>query len=249
MDLTDQIRLHALQAEWTWPMRRELYRRARLASCKSVLDVGCGDGKITEEMAGICRGRVAGVDANAEAIEAARARQGRAEYSEADACSLPFGRSSFDLVTCHWLLLWLPDPVRALREFSRILKPEGTVLLACEPDYGGRMVEPPEAGLRDELMEALAGQGADPLIGRKLAGLLAAAGFAVRELGLYPGVWDSRISEDRLKEEEHWLRTVLSGRVAGRKLDSALRSLHQAHRQGSLMMVTPVFWAMAGKKG
>ena len=249
MDLAHQLRLHAHQAEWTRPMRRELYRRVRLASCASVLDVGCGDGGITEEMAGICRGRVVGADRDAQALTAARARKGRAEFAEADACSLPFGRASFDLVTCHWLLLWLSDPVRALKEFRRVLTPEGAVLIACEPDYGGRMVEPAEAGLRDELIAALKGQDADPLLGRKLAGLLTDAGFSARELGLYPGVWDSRLRVERLREEEHWLRAVLGGSVAADRLDAAMRSLKKAHRRGGLMMVTPVFWALAGKKG
>jgi SAM-dependent methyltransferase len=248
MDLAHQLRLHAHQAEWTRPMRRELYRRVRLTSCSNVLDVGCGDGKITEEMARICRGRVVGTDRDADALTAARAKSGRAEYTEAEACALPFGRASFDLVTCHWLLLWLPDPARALKEMRRVLKPEGTLLVACEPDYGGRMVAPEEAALSDELIAALAGQGADPLIGRKLAGLITDAGFSVRDLGLYPGVWDSRLGAERLAEEEHWLRAVLGGNVAADRLDAALHALKNAHRRGSLVMVTPVFWAGAMKK-
>ncbi len=245
MDLDRRLRLHAHQAQWTRPMRRELYRRVRLASRASVLDVGCGDGGITEEMAEICRGRVVGADRDPEAVQAARERNGRAEYAEAEASALPFGRACFELVTCHWLLLWLPDPVRALKEFRRLLAPEGALLVACEPDYGGRMVEPEEAALGDELIAALKGQGADPLIGRKLAGLLAEAGFTVRELGLYPGVWDSRLGTERLREEEHWLRAVLGASLAADRLDAAMRSLNQAHRRGSLMMVTPVFWAVA----
>lgn len=225
-------------------MRRELYRRVRLASREAVLDAGCGDGAITEEMAEICKGRVTGVDADPEMVQAAVERKGRAVFRQASASSIPFDPASFDLVTCHWLMLWLPEPLDALKEFRRVLKPGGAILIACEPDYGGRMVFPEDAELKYELISVLSEQGADPLIGRKLPGLLKSSGFSSIRSGLYPGVWDSDSSQDRLKQEQDWLRVMLAEKVKSARLESALASLDQAPLQGSLVMHNPVFWAI-----
>lgn len=228
-------------------MRRELYRRARLASRKSVLDVGCGEGVITREMAEVCRGKVTGVDIDAQMVRAAQETPGQSVFKIGDACALDFKNSEFDLVACHWLMLWLKKPRAALKEFRRVLKPDGTLLIACEPDFGGRMVFPESAALNEEIIWALRAQGADPLIGRKLPGLLSDAGFKA-SCGLYPGVWDSSIESGVLDAEVDWLRTQLSGRVEDKKLSGAISALRENHRQGKLLIFTPVFWAIANKR-
>ena len=243
MDLADHIRLHRHQAAWTRPMRRELYRRVRLASRKLALDVGCGDGNITREMAAICKGQVIGVDHDPAMIAEAKKGQGRAEYQTGDAYKLPLERGAADLIACHWLMLWLQEPLRALKEFRRVLAPGGALLIACEPDYGGRMVSPPDAELKDELIAALREQGANPLIGRHLPGLLRAAGFSA-SCGLYPGLWDSAVSREQWQAEEDWLKTTLKNHMPLEKLNSALAALCKSQEAQSLLMFTPVFWAM-----
>jgi SAM-dependent methyltransferase len=243
MDTKRAIRLHRHQAEWTRPMRRELYRRARLAVRESVLDLGCGDGLITREMAGVCRGRVVGVDVDPAMIAEARRGQGIVEYIEASARDLPFDRACFELVTGHWFFMWLDDPSKVLKEIKRVLKPGGTLLAACEPDYGGRVVHPEEAELKDDLIRALTAQGADPMVGRKLPGLFRGAGFAVR-CGLYQGVWDASIMPEALEREAHWLRSVLAGHAPENKISSAVSALYKARDLGSLFMFNPVIWTM-----
>ena len=56
----------------------------------------------------------------------------------------------------------------------------GGALVSIEPDYGGMIEHPEELALRDVWIAALRRAGADPLVGRKLPGVLAAAGFRVR---------------------------------------------------------------------
>jgi len=225
-------------------MRRELYRRSRLASRKSVLDVGCGEGTITREMAEICKGKVQGVDIDPQMIEAAKDQPGKASFSIGDAYTLDFKKSEFDLVACHWLLLWLKNPEAALKEFQRVLKPDGILLIACEPDFGGRMVFPESAALYEEIISALASQGADPLMGRKIPGLLNAAGFKAA-CGLYPGLWDSGANRDFLETEIYWLETLLSGRMEKSELAQAFSNIRQAHQKKKLLIHTPIFWAIA----
>ena len=227
-------------------MRRELYRRVRLASRESVLDVGCGDGLITREMAEICRGRVVGVDIDPEMIQAAKEIPGRVELQVADAHELPFEKETFDLVTAHWVMLWLEHPLKALKEFNRVLKPDGTLLLACEPDYGGRIVYPREAELKEELIEALVAEGADPMIGRKLGSLLPEAGFDAAT-GVYPGVWDASVDKATLQNEIEWLELMLKDHLPEPRLSPALSALRESLSQNKLLIYMPVFWAVGRK--
>lgn len=69
--------------------------------------------------------------------------------------------------------------MRAAREIHRVLEPGG-VLIALEPDYGGLIEHPPAIATRELWLAGLARAGADPLVGRRLPGILEAAGFAVR---------------------------------------------------------------------
>ncbi len=243
MNLSDRVRLHRHQAEWSRPMRRELYRRVRLASRESVLEVGCGDGLITREMAEICRGRVMGVDIDPQMVQIAKEAPGRVEFQIADAHSLPFEKKSFDLVTAHWVMLWLEHPQKALKEFHRVLKPDGTLLLACEPDYGGRIVYPREAELKEELIEALVAEGADPMIGRKLGSLFPEAGFSAT-IGVYPGVWDASVEKATLQNEIEWLELMLKDRLPEPQLSPALSALRESLSQNKLLIYMPVFWAI-----
>lgn len=90
---------------------------------------------------------------------------------------LPLADGQFDLVFCQFALLWLDVPA-AVREIRRVLAPGG-VLVAIEPDYGGLVEHPPEIATRDLWLAALSRAGAQPCVGRKLPGILAAAGFDV----------------------------------------------------------------------
>jgi SAM-dependent methyltransferase len=96
----------------------------------------------------------------------------------ADATRLPLADESFDLLFSQFALLWL-DARAAVREIHRILQPGG-MLVAVEPDYGGLIEHPAEIATRDIWLAAMERAGADPCIGRKLPGLLVAAGFEVR---------------------------------------------------------------------
>ncbi len=98
---------------------------------RDVLDVGCNTGYGTIRFAPVA-GRVVGVDVSPRAIEAARERasNGRPEFLQTSGFELPFPAGSFDLVTSFQVLEHVPDAFAFLRELSRVLRPEGTVILA-----------------------------------------------------------------------------------------------------------------------
>ena len=151
----------------------------------SVLDCGCGPGSITLGIAGrIGDGQVVGIDFGKsqvqQAIESASRRGVRnASFQAADCHALPFDDDRFDRVFCHALMEHLSDPVRALRELLRVLKPGG-VIGVSSPDWGGFVLAPPCAALTkavDAYTTLQTSNGGDVQVGRKLGSLLSAAGF------------------------------------------------------------------------
>jgi SAM-dependent methyltransferase len=96
-----------------------------------VLEVGCGPGWLTIVMQQLClQARFCALDSSAEMLEAARAnaRQegcGAIRFTEGIAERLPFPEASFDLVTSQAVLRQLDDPVAAIRETFRVLRPGG----------------------------------------------------------------------------------------------------------------------------
>jgi SAM-dependent methyltransferase len=107
-----------------------------------VLDSPCGDGFYTDLFARHMRaGRLVAADLSAEYLDRARAEvrpaspQLEVEFIRADAYRLPFDDGSFDLVWCAQSFITLDDPVRALRELARVVRPGGRVAVLETDEY------------------------------------------------------------------------------------------------------------------
>jgi SAM-dependent methyltransferase len=100
-------------------------------------------------------------------------------YGIGDVYALPFVDAAFDVVHAHQLLQHLVDPVSALREMGRVLKPGGLVAVR-DSDYGCKAWAPDDTRLRRWLElyhQVTAGNGAQADAGRYLLGWVQAAGF------------------------------------------------------------------------
>jgi demethylmenaquinone methyltransferase/2-methoxy-6-polyprenyl-1,4-benzoquinol methylase len=107
--------------------RRRAARATGLQPGGSALDVACGSGKLTAELARIAggSGRVVGLDFSAQMLEIARRDHPGIDFLEGDALNLPFDDASFDASTIAFGLRNLADPVRGLRDMQRVVKPGG----------------------------------------------------------------------------------------------------------------------------
>ena len=111
-----------------------ILRLAGAVAGRDVLDVGCGDGALTSAFWQKGAASVIGCDIDAQMITRARTRAAQQNaaigYAIADVVHLPFRAESFDIVTMVTVLAFVPEPERALREITRILKPGGQLVIA-----------------------------------------------------------------------------------------------------------------------
>ncbi|HTL90659.1 MAG TPA: methyltransferase domain-containing protein [Leptolyngbya sp.] len=119
------------QLKWA----KELRSRLLLTGSESVLDVGCGDGKITADFAQSV-GQAIGIDSSPEMIAYATETysvQSNLSFACLDARSLTFS-NQFDLIFSNAALHWFDDHSAFLKGASRALKPQGRLIISC----GGR---------------------------------------------------------------------------------------------------------------
>jgi len=234
------------QAGWTRAVRNQLYRRVNLLRAERVLDVGCGTGVITEEMAARCKGQVIGVDADPAMIAFAQNKGSRAEYRVGDAHQLDFPDGHFDVVACHFLLMWVSNPALAVCEMARVTRPGGAVLACAEPDYGGRIDYPEELPLARWQAEALRREGADPFIGRKLPALFTQAGLSAN-VGVIPSLWDDEALRAEFEAEWVLMERTLVGLVSEDELKRYKQVDWQAIEDGQRLIFMPIFYAVGRK--
>ena len=127
-DADDYAASSSEQQKWA----RELIDKLDLRGDEQLLDIGCGDGKVTAEIAGILRdGQTVGVDSSSEMIALARERHAEVSnlaFQVADARELPFD-ARFDVLFSNAALHWVRDHGPVLIGIARSLKADGRILL------------------------------------------------------------------------------------------------------------------------
>ncbi|MDH4170226.1 MAG: methyltransferase domain-containing protein [Acidimicrobiia bacterium] len=190
------------------------YLLAHLEPGQQLLDVGCGPGTITLDLAGrVAPGVVVGVDVDADVIdqastEAVAAGVANVRFLVGDGYALDFGDGEFDVVHAHQVLQHVSDPVRALTEMRRVLRPGG-VLAVRDSDYHAFAWSPRDP-LLDRWLELYTAvtrrNGAECDAGRFLKRWVAAAGFV--DVAFSSSTWTYASAEDRSWWGEVWADRV-----------------------------------------
>ena len=183
-------RLAVLARTW-WPTTEDLFNRLGLDVGMSCLDLGCGGGDVTVELARRVgpTGHVTGVDMDDVKVGLARQAalsQGFAEidWQVMDVYEWSAEPASFDLVYCRNLLQHLSRPLDVLGAMWDAVKPSG-VLAVEDADFEGSFCDPPHAGFQfwvESYQRVLELHGGDPLTGRKLPRLFREAGVPAPDL-------------------------------------------------------------------
>ena len=182
----------------------------------ALLDVGCGPGTITADLAArLSPGSVTGVDVAAAIIEQASASHQAANltFEIGDCYDLVHDDETFDIVHAHQVLQHLSDPVAALAEMRRVVKSDGVVAVR-DADYRAMCWYPELPGLDRWMTLYLAvarRNRAEPGAGRVLGAWARRAGFGTvthsasswcfatpTERQWWGGLWSQRVQESAL---------------------------------------------------
>jgi len=246
MTLTSQDwhRRFTRQAQWTKDLRAYLFQRTGIEKAQRVLEVGCGTGAILSDLPNAVPLRV-GLDIDRNRLRTAMRKSQNVSLTQGDGHALPYPNDCFDITLCHFLLLWVTEPGQVLREMVRITRPGGTVLALAEPDYGGRIDHPDELSqLGMWQFESLKQQGADPTLGRKLAGLFHEAGLEAVETGVLGGQWSGIPDWDAWESEWTVLESDLEKTFQDLETWKVLKDLDRsATEKGERVLFIPTFYA------
>lgn len=232
------------QARWTLDLRDYLLPRIQFSSQDKILDIGCGTGALSGELAGRTRGTVFGGDIDFQRLKMAMRNSPAGVYFGGDGHVLPFSAATFNVSLCHFYLLWVNHPLGAIQEMARVTKPGGYVIALAEPDYGGRIDHPPPLDrIRSHQINALRQQGADPSMGRKIKGLFHRAGLKGITTGVFQGKWSPAAATEEDQLEWKILAEDLRLVLPEEEIQTFKHADQQARADGQRVVYLPTFYA------
>jgi SAM-dependent methyltransferase len=164
-------------------LRQAFLRFVGIGRGARVLDVGCGTGVVTRDLAARvgARGEVVGVDQSrvfvAEARRRARPARARCRFRVANGRQLPFAAGRFDAALAVTVLLHVPGSEQVLAEMARVTRPGGRVAV-LDQDLGTLVLDLPDRALTRRIIEGHAERFyPNPWSGRGLLRQLRAAGL------------------------------------------------------------------------
>jgi SAM-dependent methyltransferase len=207
---------------WRTAENSAAYLLPHLEAGMSLLDLGCGPGTITADLARyVAPGTVTGVDAEPDVVEQARQHAAGIDginitFETGDVYALRFEDATFDVVHAHQVLQHLTDPVAALTELRRVLRPGG-VLAARDSDYGAFTWSPCDPLLDRWVqlyLDITRRNGHQARIGPALLGMAHQAGFEdvtvtsstwtfadAETRSWWGGLWADRVRYTRMAEQ------------------------------------------------
>ena len=237
----DWHRRYLQQANWTRDLREYIFKKTDVEHADRVLEIGCGTGAILSDLPKHIS--LHGLDFDATALAQCTVHAPAASLVQGNALQLPYANEVFDIVYCHFLLLWVKDPIQSLLEMKRVAKTNAYVISFAEPDYTARVDEPPELVLLVQWQtESLKRKGADPSLGVRLADLFFQAGIKIIETGTIQSA-SREPSYERWETEWAVTESDLAGFIPSGEIHKMKMSDQQAWRRGERVLYVPTYFA------
>jgi ubiquinone/menaquinone biosynthesis C-methylase UbiE len=215
---------------WRTALNSAAYLLPHLKPSMTILDIGCGPGTITVDLASyIPSGHITGLERVSSVLEPARAlalEKGISNISfvTGDANALEYEDNSFDVVVCHQVLQHVSDPVGILREMRRVCK-IGGIVAARESDYEGFVWYPSTSGMSDwsKLYCSVARKnGGEPNAGRMVHAWARKAGFKKEGIEKSSSTWCYSSKEEIEWWSGLWAERTVASSFAETAVDGGL---------------------------
>jgi SAM-dependent methyltransferase len=229
----------------------------RLGHGQRLLDVGCGLGDAALTLAQELGddGELVGIDASTEMLAAARGRARDAtcpvRFSAGDACALEEPNDYFDVVRCERTLQWLADPVAAVSEMMRVLRPGGRVSL-IDTDWSTFTVDVGDIDLTRRVRAAMRSERGRPSnIGGRLHDLVAGRGCELLARAAATQTWKAWNPDESLAPEGCFsMESLADDLVAADQLELGGRNrfvstIHEAARRDQFSMALTMYAVVA----
>ncbi|MFC7303322.1 class I SAM-dependent methyltransferase [Streptomyces monticola] len=213
---------------WRTAANSAAYLLDELKPHMKILDIGCGPGTITADLATLVpQGHVTAVDAAPGVLARARAHAAErglenVEFTTADVHALDYPDDTFCVAHAHQVLQHVGDPVQALREMRRVVKPGGIVAVR-DADYAAMSWYPRTPGLDEwlALYERVARvNGGEPDAGSRLKSWALKAGFAPSEITAMASAWCFSSTEERAWWSGLWADRTTESAYAARAVET-----------------------------
>ncbi len=205
----------------------------RLKSPMRLLDFGCGPGTITIDLAEhlLPNGSVVGIDNSRTVIDQARLRSDEkrtdnVSFEVRNIYETGYSAKTFDVVYAHQVLQHLSEPVMALSEAKRVLKPKG-ICAVREVDWGSSALWPPDERLLaflDVYSRVAACNGGNASAGRQLKEWFMQAEFS--ELEITTSNWSFSDQNGLKWWGEQWSERILHSELGKRAIDYGIATDH-----------------------
>ncbi|KAE8375720.1 S-adenosyl-L-methionine-dependent methyltransferase [Aspergillus bertholletiae] len=226
---------------WRTASNSAAYLLPHITPAMHILDVGCGPGTITMDLANyVPQGKVVGLEhmSGHEVLQQATSTAKEkglqnVEFTTGDAHALPFDNNTFDITHAHQVLQHVSDPVRVLQEMCRVTKPDGYIAVRST-DFRGFAWWPESDGLtkwRELYLRVMRNNGGTPDSGRRLHLWARQAGLQCEQITQTVGTWCfatkaevawwSSLWAERLLESKFRESALKDGIVTDRELESA----------------------------
>ena len=215
---------------WRTAANSAAYLLDSLKPDMKILDVGCGPGTITADLAAIVhKGQVIGLEHAPDVLKQAQNTADQrgltnVQFTVGDVHSLEYPDNTFDVVHAHQVLQHLGDPIQALREMRRVTKPGGIVAVR-DGDYSAMTWYPEVNGMeewRELYLKVARAIGGEPNAGRKLHAWARKAGFNPRQITATAGTWCYYTPEERAWWSGLWADRIVGSSFARSAIDNGL---------------------------
>lgn len=244
LSLANLHKRYKQQAGWSGDVRRYLLGKAAVCPGDKILEVGSGTGAVISLVNDETDAQCFGIDIDIQSLLFSESRYPKIQLAAADGFHLPFPDNIFSVTYCHYLLLWIQDPLEILIEMVRVTKSGGFLIALAEPDYEARIDYPLSLEKLGEIQtKSLVEQGFDPSMGRKLAGLLHKAGLQKVTSGIMGAQWDQEASQKIDQTEWVMVQADTSSRLSLETLESFRQAEINARKHGTRVLFIPTFYA------